>query len=245
MKKFFIILFVFMIMFSMLSGCNNIQNNLNSYQEPTNTPGGVTPVVQPHGEKTYEEMISFINTVDENTFEEGQFKSIIDRVREENYIIRPLYDGEPATFANRDNNDDFFLEPYYVHADYPPQFMYHFEDDGYKYRINIIYIDEAYIDVADADGYLGYKYYRDGDTSGNWRNTEDYDKISHKTVHIDGKDRNVTFETWTELETTEAFFVWDKYLIKIVGDHIENEHIYDVCNIDILPHLSFEKVPLK
>ena len=234
-------------MFSALSGCNNIQNNPNTYEEPTSTPSGVAPVVQPHGEKTYEEMIAFINTVDENTFKDGQFKSIIDRVREENYIIRPLYDGKPATLADRGNNGNLYIEPYYSYSNYPPQFMYHFEDGGYKYRINIIYIDEAYIDAADVDGYTGYKHYRDGDTSGQWKTTEEYNKITHKTIKIDGKDRNVTFYTTNKLyDLTNAYFVWDKYLIKVAGDvFVEEVDVYAVCNTDILPHLSFEKVPLK
>ena len=242
MKKFFIFITILATTFCIFSACGNAPENP---AVATTTPIIHNMPVQPHGEKTYEEMISFINTVDENTFQDGQFKSAIDRVREENYIIRPLYDGNAATFADREPNFPLYIEPYYKHADYPPQFMYHFEDDGYKYRINVIYIDEAYIDDADDYGFSGYYHFLNGGTKAEWKKTKAYKTLSHKKIHIDGKKCNVTLQTLSEDKSTQAFFVWGKYLIKVVGDHIENERAYDVCNTDILTHLSFEKVPLK
>ena len=246
MKKIYSIILIVVLCLLSFVGCNE---NVKTDVEVANTPTGISgeaPRQQPHDEVSFEDMINFINTVDEETYQDGDFNSIIDRVREEGYIIRPYFDGEPSTLADRGSSGAVYIEPYYVKPNVPPQFMYHFDDDGYKYRINVMYIDEAYIDASDADGYAGYRKYRDGDTTGQWKTTEEYNNITHQIINIDGEDRNVTFETWPDNDITNAFFVWDKYLIKVAGDvYVEGGNAYGTCNVNLLTRLSFEKIPLE
>ena len=67
--------------------------------------------------------------------------------------------------------------------------------------------------------------------------------ITHYVLTIDGSERNVTVITYTDGQSYGEF-VWDKYLIRVRGDLLTANDSYTNINLDLLPHLSFEKMPL-
>ena len=105
-KNVFLLSIIFIVSISLLVACSNENNTINA-PLPTAIIDNDTFPIQPHLEMTFTDMAAFINTVDENTFENGEFKDIIERVRIEDYIIRPYFDGEPA--SPRENREQIML----------------------------------------------------------------------------------------------------------------------------------------
>ena len=200
---------------------------------------------QPHHEAYFEDMISFLNTVDADTFENGNFKNIIEQVRANGYIVRPYYDGEPSTLYETVNGTLVVLCPEYENAYFPPEFLYHLIDDNYRYRVEVLYIEEEMIPIAEKWGIIGINRYKRGDTKEEWTKTTSlvFDK---QTITLGDVETEVTIVTdQADENSSYASFVWDnKYLMRIVGDTIENPDAYSIINLDLLSHLSFEKMPL-
>lgn len=195
---------------------------------------------QPHSEASFEDMVTFLNTVNADTFESGNFKDIIERVRTEGYIVQPYFDGEPAVLRNTDDDGDVLLCPRYDNVKFPPEFMYHLIDEEFWYRIEVIYIDEHFVSAAEENGYWGVRAAREATTI---ENLKEDSTISHHTLTIDGTERNVTVTNDTNGQSY-GDFVWDKYLIRVRGDLLTASNPHMNINLDILPHLSFEKMPL-
>ena len=64
-------------------------------------------------------------------------------------------------------------------------------------------------------------------------------------VDITGTDGYVTIIAARTKNASTAEFVWDnKYLIQINGNTIESENAYETINVELLDHLSFQKMPL-
>ncbi len=194
----------------------------------------------PHHETTFEDMAAFLNTVNADTFENGNFKDIIERVKNEGYIVQPYFDGKPAVLRNTDDDGDVLLFPRYNNVKVPPKFMYHLIDEEISYRVDVMYIDEQFISAAQSNGYLGVCSARDEQTLDEIKGDS---TITHYVLTIDGSERNVTVITYTDGQSYGEF-VWDKYLIRVRGDLLTANDSYTNINLDLLPHLSFEKMPL-
>ena len=194
----------------------------------------------PHHETTFEDMAAFLNTVNADTFESGNFKDIIERVRTEGYIVQPYFDGKPAVLRNTDDDGDVLLCPRYDNVKFPPEFMYHLIDEEFWYRIEVMYIEEEFVSAAEENGYWGVRAAREATTI---ENLKEDSTISHHTLTIDGTERNVTVTNATNGQSY-GDFVWDKYLIRVRGDLLTASNPHMNINLDILPHLSFEKMPL-
>ena len=199
----------------------------------------------PHHETTFEDMAAFLNTVNADTFENGNFKNILERVKAEEYIIRPYYDGQPSTLYKGDTDAAVVLCPEYENAYFPPEFLYHLIDGNYRYRVEILYIEEEMIPIAKKWGYIGINRYKRGDTEEEWTKTTSL-VFNKQTITFGNVETEVTIVTDREDENSSyASFIWEnKYLMRIFGNTIDEENVYDVINTDILPHLSFEKMPL-
>ena len=210
-------------------------------EEPafTNTP---TPAVQadfipqqPHSEATFEDMAAFINTVDADSFENGNFKDIIERVKNEGYLVRPYFDEQPA--SSLPYREQIMLSPKYDNIKCPPSFTYYCTDGGYLYTIEIYYINEELIPIAKEDGMGGLYNYQMGIQETNEATAPT--RTAYE-VDITGTDGYVTI-----VAARYAEFVWDnKYLMKIKGNTIESENAYETINVELLDHLSFQKMPL-
>ena len=185
-------------------------------------------------------MAAFLNTVNADTFENGNFKDIIERVKNEGYIVQPYFDGKPAVLRNTDDDGDVLLFPRYNNVKVPPKFMYHLIDEEISYRVDVMYIDEQFISAAQSNGYLGVCSARDEQTLDEIKGDS---TITHYVLTIDGSERNVTVITYTDGQSYGEF-VWDKYLIRVRGDLLTANDSYTNINLDLLPHLSFEKMPL-
>ena len=238
MKKLYILATSFLIYSLLFVACGNPTENAQPtatvYQQSSDIPQ------QPHHEASFEEMTAFLNTVNADTFENGNFKDIIERIRTEGYIIQPYFDGEPAVLRKTDDDGDVLLHPRYNNVKVPPKFMYHLIDNEFWYRIEIMYIDEEFVSAAKENGYWGVYADRDATTIDK---IKDDAAISHHTLTIDGAERNVTV---TKNANGQSYgeFVWDKYLIRVRGDLLTVHNPHMNINLDILPHLSFEKLPL-
>ena len=233
----------------LLTACGKTNTNPSASPASGGTP---TPIIladsrpqQPHHEAFFEDMVTFLNTVNADTFESGNFKNIIERVKTEGYIIRPYYDGQPSTLYKGDTDAAVVLCPEYENAYFPPEFLYHLIDDNYRYRVEVLYIEEEMIPIAEKWGYIGINRYKRGDTEEEWTKTTSL-VFNKQTIIWDDVETEVTIVTDPEdANSSYASFVWDnKYLMRIVGDTIENSDAYSTINLDILPHLSFEKMPL-
>ncbi len=233
----------------LLSACG--KTNTNSSASPA-SGGTPTPIIladsipqQPHSEASFEDMITFLNTVDVDTFENGNFKDIIERVKTEGYIIRPYYDGQPSTLYETVNGTLVVLCPEYENAYFPAEFLYHLIDDNYRYRVEVLYIEEEMIPIAEKWGYIGINRYKRGDTEEEWTKTTTL-VFNKQTITFGNVETEVTIVTDREDENSSyASFIWEnKYLMRIFGNTIEGGNVYDVINTDILSHLSFEKMPL-
>lgn len=233
----------------LLSACG--KTNTNSSASPA-SGGTPTPIIladsipqQPHSEASFEDMITFLNTVDVDTFENGNFKDIIERVKTEGYIIRPYYDGQPSTLYETVNGTLVVLCPEYESAYFPAEFLYHLIDDNYRYRVEVLYIEEEMIPIAEKWGYIGINRYKRGDTEEEWTKTTTL-VFNKQTITFGNVETEVTIVTDREDENSSyASFIWEnKYLMRIFGNTIEGGNVYDVINTDILSHLSFEKMPL-
>ena len=228
----------------LLTACGETNTDSSDSPSSANTPTAVIHAdgipQQPHSEASFEDMVTFLNTVNADAFENGEFKDIIERVRNEGYLIRPYFDGEPA--LPRENWEQIMLSPVYDYLKNPPCFTYFCSSDEYLYTIDFFYLDEALIPIAKESGFSGIYQVLYG-------NTQIDPSIApvHTTceVPIDGTDTFVTVVTAQTQESSYAEFMWDeKYLVKIHGNYIENKNALKVINLDILPHLSFEKMPL-
>ena len=233
----------------LLSACGKTNTNPSASPASGGTP---TPIIladsipqQPHSEASFEDMITFLNTVDVDTFENGNFKDIIERVKTEGYIIRPYYDGQPSTLYETVNGTLVVLCPEYENAYFPAEFLYHLIDDNYRYRVEVLYIEEEMIPIAEKWGYIGINRYKRGDTEEEWTKTTTL-VFNKQTITFGNVETEVTIVTDREDENSSyASFIWEnKYLMRIFGNTIEGGNVYDVINTDILSHLSFEKMPL-
>lgn len=238
-KNVFLLSIIFIVSISLLVACSNENNTINA-PLPTAIIDNDTFPIQPHLEMTFTDMAAFINTVDENTFENGEFKDIIERVRIEDYIIRPYFDGEPA--SPRENREQIMLSPVYDNLKNPPYFTYFCSSEEYLYTIDFFYLDEALIPAAKENGFSGIYQVLYGNTQIDSSTAPIH--TTHK-IYIDGTEISITVVTAQVQESSYAEFMWDdKYLVKIQGDNIENKNALDVINLDLLPHLSFEKMLL-
>ena len=228
----------------LLIACGETNTDLSGSPSSADTPTAVIHAdgipQQPHSEASFEDMVTFLNTVNADTFESGNFKDIIERVRTEGYIVQPYFDGEPAVLRNTDDDGDVLLCPRYDNVKFPPEFMYHLIDEEFWYRIEVIYIDEHFVSAAEENGYWGVRAAREATTI---ENLKEDSTISHHTLTIDGTERNVTVTNDTNGQSY-GDFVWDKYLIRVRGDLLTASNPHMNINLDILPHLSFEKMPL-
>ena len=231
----------------LLIACGETNTDLSGSPSSADTPiiQGDSRPQQPHSEASFEDMVTFLNTVNADTFESGNFKDIIERVRTKGYIIRPYFDGQPSTLYETANGTLVVLCPEYENAYFPPEFLYHLIDDNYRYRVEILYIEEEMIPIAKKWRYIGINRYKRGDTEEEWTKTTSL-VFNKQTIIWDDVETEVTIVTDPEdANSSYASFVWDnKYLMRIVGDTIENSDAYSTINLDILPHLSFEKMPL-
>ena len=233
----------------LLTACGETNPNPSELPSSSAEP---TPVVQadgiqqqPHSEASFEDMITFLNTVDANTFENGNFKNIIEQVKAEGYIVRPYFDGQPSTLYETVNGTLVVLCPEYENAYFPPEFLYHLIDDNYRYRVEILYIEEEMIPIAEKWGYIGINRYKRGDTEEEWTKTTSL-VFNKQMITFGDIETEVTIVTDRQDENSSyASFIWEnKYLMRIFGNTIEGGNVYDVINTDILPHLSFQKMPL-
>ena len=248
-KNLLAILSCILLSVFLLTACEEANTDPSDSPSSAGTP---TPIIladgrpqQPHHEAYFEDMVTFLNTVNSDTFESGNFKNIIDRVKAEGYIIRPYYDGQPSTLYETVNGTLVVLCPEYENAYFPPEFLYHLIDDNYRYRVEVLYIEEEMIPIAKKWGYIGINRYKRGDTEEEWTKTTSL-VFNKQTITFGDVETEVTIVTDREDENSSyASFVWDnKYLMRIFGNTIEGGNVYDVINTDILPHLSFEKMPL-
>ena len=161
-------------------------------------------------------------------------------MKNEGYIVQPYFDGKPAVLRNTDDDGDVLLFPRYNNVKVPPKFMYHLIDEEFSYRVDVMYIDEQFISAAQSNGYLGVCSARDEQTLDEIKGDS---TITHYVLTIDGSERNVTVITYTDGQSYGEF-VWDKYLIRVRGDLLTANDSYTNINLDLLPHLSFEKMPL-
>lgn len=228
----------------LLTACGETNTDSSDSPSSANTPTAVIQAdgipQQPHSEASFEDMVTFLNTVNADTFESGNFKDIIERVRTEGYIVRPYFDREPAVLRNTDDDGDVLLCPRYDNVKFPPEFMYHLIDEEFWYRIEVMYIEEEFVSAAEENGYWGVRAAREATTI---ENLKEDSTISHHTLTIDGTERNVTVTNDTNGQSY-GDFVWDKYLIRVRGDLLTASNPHMNINLDILPHLSFEKMPL-
>lgn len=233
----------------LLTACGKTNTNPSASPASGGTP---TPIIladsrpqQPHHEAFFEDMVTFLNTVNADTFESGNFKNIIERVKTEGYIIRPYYDGQPSTLYKGDTDAAVVLCPEYENAYFPAEFLYHLIDDNYRYRVEVLYIEEEMIPIAEKWGYIGINRYKRGDTEEEWTKTTTL-VFNKQTITFGNVETEVTIVTDREDENSSyASFIWEnKYLMRIFGNTIEGGNVYDVINTDILSHLSFEKMPL-
>ena len=228
----------------LLTACGETNTDSSDSPSSANTPTAVIQAdgipQQPHSEASFEDMVTFLNTVNADTFESGNFKDIIERVRTEGYIVQPYFDGEPAVLRNTDDDGDVLLCPRYDNVKVPPKFMYHLIDEEFWYRIEVMYIDEHFVSAAEENGYWGVCADREATTIEELKGAS---TISHHTLTIDGAERNVTVTNNTNGQSY-GDFVWDKYLIRVRGDLLTASNPHMNINLDILPHLSFEKMPL-
>ncbi len=210
----------------------------------TNTP---TPAVQadfipqqPHSEATFEDMAAFINTVDADSFENGNFKNIIERVKNEGYLVRPYYDNLPAGIRQQTNQ--VRLSPENDNIGYPANFTYSCQDNNYLYTIRIFYIEPDLIPIAKEGGTGGLYYYQMGIQETNEATAPT--RTAYE-VDITGTDGYVTIIAARTKNASTAEFVWDnQYLIQINGNTIESENAHETINLELLDHLSFQKMPL-
>ena len=228
----------------LLTACGETNTDSSDSPSSANTPTAVIQAdgipQQPHSEASFEDMAAFLNTVNADTFENGNFKDIIERVKNEGYIVQPYFDGKPAVLRNTDDDGDVLLFPRYNNVKVPPKFMYHLIDEEFSYRVDVMYIDEQFISAAQSNGYLGVCSARDEQTLDEIKGDS---TITHYVLTIDGSERNVTVITYTDGQSYGEF-VWDKYLIRVRGDLLTANDSYTNINLDLLPHLSFEKMPL-
>ena len=228
----------------LLTACGETNTDLSGSPSSADTPTAVIHAdgipQQPHSEASFEDMAAFLNTVNADTFENGNFKDIIERVKNEGYIVQPYFDGKPAVLRNTDDDGDVLLFPRYNNVKVPPKFMYHLIDEEFSYRVDVMYIDEQFISAAQSNGYLGVCSARDEQTLDEIKGDS---TITHYVLTIDGSERNVTVITYTDGQSYGEF-VWDKYLIRVRGDLLTANDSYTNINLDLLPHLSFEKMPL-
>lgn len=241
-KHLYLFVISFLICFLLFTACGESagkeQPTATIYQQNDGIPQ------QPHHEETFEEMAAFLNTVNADTFENGNFKDIIERVRTEGYIVQPYFDGKPAVLRDTkpNNNGNVLLCPRYENVKVPPEFMYHLIDEEFLYRIEVMYIEEEFVPAAEANGYLGVRAFRDNKALELFKQKTD---IKHEKVVIGGIEKNITITTYDD-GISHGEFVWDEqYLIRIYGDVVENSSTaHTTINLDILPHLSFHKLPL-
>ena len=228
----------------LLTACGETNTDSSDSPSSANTPTAVIQAdgipQQPHSEASFEDMVTFLNTVNADAFENGNFKDIIERVKNEGYIVQPYFDGKPAVLRNTDDDGDVLLFPRYNNVKVPPKFMYHLIDEEFSYRVDVMYIDEQFISAAQSNGYLGVCSARDEQTLDEIKGDS---TITHYVLTIDGSERNVTVITYTDGQSYGEF-VWDKYLIRVRGDLLTANDSYTNINLDLLPRLSFEKMPL-
>lgn len=208
---------------------------------PSATPNQQDSTIpqQPHSEATFEDMMNFLNTVNVNTFENSNFKDIINRVKAEGYLIRPYYDGQPAGI--QENTNQVRLSPQNDNIGYPSNFTYFCKNDEYLYTIRVFYIKEELLSIAKKDGIGGLYNYQMG-IQKNEENAPSSEK--HKT-NINKTDGYINIFISRTGDTSHAEFMWDdKYLIQINGNVEENGNAHETINLEILNHLSFEKMPL-
>lgn len=219
MKKFLAVLLVLISVISLFSGCGN--------EKPTNTPTICPQFIPPHSENTAEELISFINTVDENTFENGAFKDIISRVRTKGYILYPCLDGSPIILSLTGEFPPVSLSPNQVSSSSPAGISYYFIENQCKYLIGVLYADESHLQAVDTNAYTSF-YHAD-------------EKFQQK-LYIDGAERNVSFFVTSG---TSAHFVLDDLLITVNSNILFEDSDPFPCDADFLSRLSFKKIPLK
>ena len=243
-KNLFATLSCILLSILLLTACGETNTDLSGSPSSADTPTAVIHAdgipQQPHSEASFEDMAAFLNTVNADTFENGNFKDIIERVKNEGYIVQPYFDGKPAVLRNTDDDGDVLLFPRYNNVKVPPKFMYHLIDEEFSYRVDVMYIDEQFISAAQSNGYLGVCSARDEQTLDEIKGDS---TITHYVLTIDGSERNVTVITYTDGQSYGEF-VWDKYLIRVRGDLLTANDSYTNINLDLLPHLSFEKMPL-
>lgn len=199
--------------------------------------GGFPPPQQPYGVATFEDMVAFLNTVNANVFEAGNFKEIIDRTRADGYILRPYFDNKPASLNNTGENRNVLLCPRYDNGKIPPGFMYHLREGKQKYRIEITYIEEEFVYAAEENGFAGFYAAR------NPQATSKTLSLPHTTVTIGGIEKNVTITNGSG-NSPYGEFVWDKYLIRISGDLFTTGRPDAALNTDLFSHISFRKIRL-
>ena len=230
----------------LLTAC--VETNPNPSELPSSS-AEPTPIImadgipqQPHRELNFESMVTFIQTVNADTFENGNFKDIIEKVRTEGYIIQPYFDNRPAQLRDPYEEGAVLICPAYENVKFPPEFMYHLISNEFWYRIEVIYIEEEFVPAAEANGYLGVRAFRDNKALELFKQKTD---IKHEKVVIGGIEKNITITTYDD-GISHGEFVWDEqYLIRIYGDVVENSSTaHTTINLDILPHLSFQKLPL-
>ena len=127
--------------------------------------------------------------------------------------------------------------------DAPPEFLYHLIDDNYRYRIDVWYMDEEFLPIAAKWSHPGIYWYKKGDTEENWTQTTSL-TFERQTINFGNVKTEITIVKSEENNISYASFLWDNYIIEVRGNTVGNENVYDVINTDILPHLSFQKMPL-
>lgn len=203
------------------------------------------PEVRPHSESSYENMIAFLNNVDENTFGEGRFKNVIDMIRDDGYILQPYFNGTPATIAVRNEEQTLHLAPAYNGLSEELFAWYRNTVDGkeYYFYVGVNYIEEQYLDEYEAHG-SGGAYYAKGDdyeekvNSAIFKSARDYVKMQ-----TCGEERNIILIKENTGGYNAAEFRYDDFGI-YVRFYVADEGILIDEAREILNKLSFEKVYL-
>ncbi len=246
------LLYVSLLLVAVLILSCGCQGNANTLSEPTCTIAQATNGVeeegtpqQPHNESSFLDMITFVNTVDENVFENGAFKNVVEMIKEDGYILQPYYDNEAANIALRNERQSLCLAPSYngVSEELFAWYRSTVEGREYHFYVGVYYLKSEYLDEYAEHG-SGGAYYAQGDAYEEKVNTQLFRSArDYIKAEVCGEERNVILIKGSEGGYDSAEFQYDDFGINVRFYTSDGGYSIEEAK-DLLGKISLEKVYL-
>ncbi|MCL2817990.1 MAG: hypothetical protein FWD39_06370 [Clostridiales bacterium] len=231
MKKLLITALMLALIFA-LAGCTE---NPSSQEPP--------PLSEPISFNTLYEIMTFVNETDQDKYEAGKYKNMIEIIKKNGFLLEAQYKGEPLQtyeVKGKENTFDLFYNTKYKYTSYRRQFE---TKEGVIGSLTVYYIEEANIEDARENP---YRYFAASFREDSLEQVLSYG-LKRKELTVSGKEINAFQSPFGLTNNPNDDFEWmvfsweDKFVVQVY--FYKNDKGFGTE--DFVKDLTFEMIPLK